>query len=75
MTLTMSKFLETVDQHGIDTPEVLIGEGHHRKVIYTKAEKALRKGYTECGMVPDRPWLTDKGRAFLARDRNQEEHP
>lgn len=63
--LTMLDFLLAVEAHGIDTREVLIAEGHHPKVIYAKAAKASRKGYTDYGVVADRPWLTPLGERYI----------
>lgn len=63
--LTMAHFLAAVRDHVTDAREVLLAEGHHPNVVYAKAEKAARKGYTDYGVVADRPWLTDAGRAFL----------
>lgn len=63
--LTMEHFLQAVRAYGVDTPEALQGEGFPFKVVYRKAEKAVSKGYTGCGVVPHRPWLTPKGEAFL----------
>ena len=69
--LTMWHFLETVrDQRG-QTRSALLAEGFHPRVIEAKAEKASRKGYTEYGVVVDRPWLTAKGHAFLAGGSNE----
>ena len=64
--LTMEAFLRAVEVHGSGTREALIEAGYHPKVVLRKAEKAGDKGYTEYGVVADRPWLTDKGRAYLA---------
>jgi hypothetical protein len=66
-TLTMFAFLATVEEHGIDARGILRAEGFRPNVIYTKAEKAARRGYTDFGVAPDLPWLTDKGRDFLSR--------
>lgn len=63
--LTMAEFLWSVDHYGLEAREVLVELGHHPKVIYAKAEKAARKGYTEYGVVADRPWLTRAGRSFI----------
>lgn len=63
--LSMIEFLRAVEQHGAGTREALIEAGHHPKVVLRKAEKAADKNYTEYGVVPDRPWLTDHGREFL----------
>jgi len=63
--LTMQHFLEVVRDHSTHAREVLLEEGFHPNVIYRKAEKAGRKGYTEWGVIVDRPWLTPEGREFL----------
>lgn len=63
--LTMVEFLQAVDTHRTWTREVLLAKGHHPEVITAKAEKASRKGYTDYGTAPDRPWLTGAGRKFL----------
>jgi hypothetical protein len=63
--LTMTEFLTAVKYHKTTAREVLVGAGHHPNVVYAKAEKAARKGYTEYGVVADRPWLTSAGEAFL----------
>ncbi len=65
MTLDMTRFLETVNVYGVEAREHLIVAGFHPKVIYAKAEKAAAKGYTDYGVVADRPWLTSKGRTVL----------
>ncbi len=62
----MREFLQAVRDHGGGgTREHLLDEGHHAKVIAAKAIKAAGKGYTDYGVVVDRPWLTDKGTKFL----------
>jgi hypothetical protein len=61
----MREFLWAVHDHGVNAREHLITQGHHPAVIYAKAEKASRKGYTDFGVVADRPWLTAKGFDFL----------
>ena len=63
--LPMRTFLQTVRDRGVDAREQLISEGHHPKVIAAKAKKAADKGYTDYGVVVDRPWLTAKGEKFL----------
>jgi predicted esterase len=63
----MKHFLEAVAEHRTVAREALLAEGYHHKVVYAKAEKAARKGYTDFGVVADRPWLTDKGREFLSQ--------
>ena len=63
--LTMAEFLTAVSRHGTDAREALIDQGVHPSVIYAKAEKASGKGYTVCGVHPDRCWLTEKGRTYL----------
>lgn len=68
--LTMLHFLAVVRDHRISTLEVLLAEGFHPKVIYAKAEKAARKGYTDYGVVADRPWLTPLGSTFLSAAPN-----
>jgi hypothetical protein len=65
-TLSMREFLEEVAVDGIGARERLIDRGHHPNVVYAKALKASRKGYTDYGVVADRCWLEPKGRAFLA---------
>jgi hypothetical protein len=67
--LSMRHFLAVVAEHGFGAREVLIAQGFHPNVVYRKAEKAERKRYTDSGVVVDRPWLTDAGRAYLASDR------
>lgn len=64
--LSMSAWLEAVVEHRFDAREYLIAQGINHKVIYRKAELSARKGLTEYGVVADRPWLTNKGRAWLA---------
>ena len=70
--LTMLEFLQAVAEHDRlprlvqEVPETLRDRGYHPKVVIAKAEKAVRHGYTDFGVVVDRPWLTDKGRAFIA---------
>ena len=64
--LTMAEFLAAVADHGVVAREHLIAAGYHHRVVYAKAEKAARRGYTGYGVVADRPWLTDAGRDFLA---------
>lgn len=66
MKLTMIHFLRTVNTRGMIAREELIREGYNPKSIYRKAEKAASKGYTEFGVVADRPWLTPKGKMFIA---------
>jgi hypothetical protein len=61
----MQTFLAAVSEHGHLTREALLQAGHPIKVITAKSEKAARRGYTEYGVVSDRPWLTSKGRAYL----------
>lgn len=68
MTLTMDEYLRVVAEYGTESKDVLLARGVHPNVLYAKAQKASRKGYTDYGVVADRPWLTDKGRAFLADD-------
>jgi hypothetical protein len=63
--LTMTEFLAVVRDWQTATREALKARGYHPNVIYAKAEKAARKGYTEYGVVADRPWLTSAGEAFL----------
>lgn len=63
--MEMVEFLSAVREHQTRVREVLIEQGHHPSVVYAKAEKAARKGYTDYGVTADRPWLTDKGAAFL----------
>ena len=63
--LTMVEFLRVVDAHSTSTREALLAKGYHPAVITAKAEKASRKGYTDYGVAPDRPWLTVAGRKFL----------
>lgn len=65
MKLTMDTFLGAVLIHRTGAREYLIDAGYHPSVIYAKAEKAARKGYTEYGVVADRCWLTDAGTEFL----------
>ena len=64
--LTMVEFLKAVEENGSGLPEMLAARGHHPKVIYAKALKAASRGYTDYGVVADRPWLTIKGKTFLA---------
>jgi hypothetical protein len=63
--LTMRHFLHVVWAYRTDAREQLLAEGFHPKVIEAKAEKAARKGYTEYGVVVDRPWLTATGAEYL----------
>lgn len=63
--LSMATFLAAVGTHKTATREALLERGHHPNEIYAKAVKAARKGYTEYGVVADRPWLTTKGEQFL----------
>lgn len=72
--LPMLVFLRAVQEHGVGTREALIEAGHHPKVIDAKAVKASAKGYTEFGVVADRPWLTDKGRLFLTEREHVGDH-
>ena len=64
--IPMRHLLAVIGAHDMAAWEALLDEGHHPKVVLAKMEKAYSKGYTEVGMSPRRPWLTDKGRAFLA---------
>lgn len=68
--LSIAHYLRTIADHGIYAWEQLLAEGHHPKVIVAKAEKAIRKGYIECGVSARRTWLTDQGRDFLEREGN-----
>ncbi len=63
--LDLTAWLAAVDRHGHRTREALMEQGHHPNVIYAKAIKSARRGYTDYGVVADRPWLTDKGKAWL----------
>ena len=65
----MREFLLAVREHEVMAREHLIASGHHPKVVYAKAEKAAGKGYTQYGVVADRPWLTDKGIEFLDKEK------
>ena len=69
MKLEMTRFLKAVDVYGVEAREHLIAVGFHKNIIYAKAEKAARKGYTDYGLIADRPWLTDKGNAALSVSR------
>ena len=64
--LDLTTWLRAVAEHGSSAREHLIAQGHHPNVIYAKAEKSARRMYTDYGVIADRPWLTDKGRAWLA---------
>lgn len=64
--LTMYELLTAIVEHRTRAREYLMSIGVHPKVIYRKAELADRKGLIEYGVVVDRGWLTDKGRAWLA---------
>lgn len=68
-SLSMFHFLEVVAEHTANSRDVLLAEGFHHKVVTAKAEKAARLRYTQFGVVADRPWLTERGRAFLVRHR------
>lgn len=63
--LDLTTWLQAVAEHGSSAREHLITQGHHPNVIYAKAEKSARRRYTDYGVIADRPWLTDKGRAWL----------
>ena len=66
--LSMHLWLNVVGEYGMDARDKLIEDGFHPKVIYAKAEKSARKGYTNFGTVADRCWLTDAGRVYLAQN-------
>lgn len=61
----MLELLQTVRDYGSRTPETLRERGYHENVIYGKALSASDKGYTDYGVVVDRPWLTEKGTQVL----------
>lgn len=65
VALPMEHFLQVVQEHTVNTRDVLLAQGYHANVIWAKADKAGRKGYISWGVVMDRPWLTEKGEAFL----------
>lgn len=67
--LTMQHFLSVVVQHRTSTREHLLAEGYHPNVIYRKAEKASMKGYTDFGVIADRPWIEPAGLAYLVAVR------
>lgn len=72
--LTMLDFLRAVEEHGTSAGSVLRQRGYHAKIVWRKSEKAWSKGYTECGVSADCPWLTEEGRVFLqsrAAERNE----
>lgn len=64
--ITMEEFLRAIQEHGTTMREHFVAAGHPPKVVLAKAVGAAKKGYTEFGVAPDRPWLTEKGKAFLA---------
>ncbi len=63
--LTMQTFLEAVRTYSTKARNILVDAGYHPREILAKAEKAANQGYTDYGVVPDRPWLTDKGLRFV----------
>ena len=63
--LSMTEFLLTVRDFGMQAEETLIDFGHQPKVVMAKAERASRRGYTDSGTVPTRCWLTPKGESYL----------
>lgn len=60
--LTMRGLLQFI-AHG-SMPIELEGQ-YHPNVVNAKCEKAIRKGYMECGVSAHTGWITDKGRQFL----------
>jgi len=67
LRLTMLEYLEAIDGHQMDAYETLLARGYHPEVIVAKAEKAIRKGYAECGVSERRSWIEEPGREFLRR--------
>lgn len=65
LPLDLTTWLQAIADHQTGAREYLIEQGYHPNVIYAKAEKSARRGYTEYGVVADRPWLTDKGMVWL----------
>jgi hypothetical protein len=57
--------LRAVAEHGVDAYERLIADGHAPKRVYAKMVSLVGRGYLDCGVVPHRGWLTDRGREAL----------